>query len=154
MVLFCCKISNRLLLVTGPGVKYYNCHSMNRLTLKCLLIPVLLTGLSAPLSYGQSFARPAAPKQQKSSTHKPLIHKKVKGPANIEKAKKEAKAKKSRNDKAYAKYVKANQKRSVEIQTPEVKTRMKQNVKDADSNYKVKHRSNATRTKRAGKKYN
>lgn len=126
---------------------------MNRLTLKGLLLASLMALMPAISSNGQSFSRPPAPKQQKSSSNKPLRHKKVKGPASIEKAKKEAQEKKSKNDKAYASYVKENQKRSIEIQTPEVKARMKQNIKDANSNYKSKHKSNAARTKKAGKKY-
>lgn len=70
------------------------------------------------------------------------------------KAKKKQEAKEKKKKKDYAEYVKGNQKRSIEIQTPEVQERMKQNVKDANSKYKARKKSNANRTKKAGRKYN
>jgi hypothetical protein len=130
---------------------------MNNLQFKRLIAPVLVLALAMPFCQAQSFDRPPAPRQQNSSSHKgPLKHKsvKVKGPRAAEKSKKDQEAKQTKIKKDYGKYVKENQKRSIEIQSPEVKARMKQNIKDADSNYKAKKRSSATRTRRAGKKYN
>jgi len=129
---------------------------MNNLSLKKIFIPVLIISLAMPVCQAQSFDRPSAPRQQKGSSHKgPLKHKtvKVKGPKAAEKSKKDQEAKQSKIKKDYGKYVKENQKRSIEIQTPEVKARMKQNIKDADTNYKTKHKNSATRTRSAGKKY-
>jgi hypothetical protein len=127
---------------------------MNRLSFKSLTITALLFALAMPLGKAQSFNRYQDPKQNKgSSSHKPLFHKKVKGPANIEKTRKAQEDKKSKLKKDYDKYVKENQKRSIEIQTPEVKARMKQNIKDADSKYKTRHKTTATKTRRAGRKY-
>jgi hypothetical protein len=129
---------------------------MNILPFRRLFVPVLMLSLAMPVCQAQSFDRPSAPKQQRGSSHKgPLKHKtvKIKGPKAVEKSKKEQEIKQSKLKKDYGKYVKENQKRSIEIQSPEVKSRMKQNIKDADSNYKVKHKNSATRTRRAGKKY-
>jgi hypothetical protein len=129
---------------------------MNNLSLKKIFIPVLIISLAMPVCQAQSFDRPSAPRQQRSLSHKgPLKHKtvKVKGPKAAEKSKKDQEAKQSKIKKDYGKYVKENQKRSIEIQTPEVEARMKQNIKDADTNYKTKHKNSATRTRRAGKKY-
>ena len=129
---------------------------MNNLSLKKIFIPVLIISLAMPVCQAQSFDRPSAPRQQKGSSPKgPLKHKtvKVKGPKAAEKSKKDQETKQSKIKKDYGKYVKENQKRSIEIQTPEVKARMKQNIKDADANYKTKHKNSATRTRSAGKKY-
>jgi hypothetical protein len=128
---------------------------MNNLPLKKLIVPALMLALAIPVCQAQSFDRPSAPKQQKSSNKGPLRHKnvKVKGPRSVEKTKKDQEAKQSKLKKDYSKYVKENQKRSIEIQSPEVKARMKQNMKDSNAGYKSKHKNSAARTRRAGRKY-
>jgi hypothetical protein len=127
---------------------------MNSLSLRRLIIPVLLFSLAMPVSLAQSFKRPPTPSQQKAKSHgKPLRHRKVKGPANVEKVKQQQQEKLSKLKKDYDKYVKENQKRSIAIQTPEVKERMKQNLKNSDASYKAKQKHTATRTKKAGRKY-
>ena len=75
-------------------------------------------------------------------------------PKAAKKARKKQEAKDKKLKKDYKDFVKNNQKRSIEIQTPVVQERMKQNVKDADSKYKSKKKNNASRTKKAGRKYN
>ncbi|HZL76329.1 MAG TPA: hypothetical protein VFB97_01385 [Bacteroidales bacterium] len=129
---------------------------MNKLPFRRLIISLLILALAVPMCQAQSFDRPSAPSQQKSSSHKgPLKHKtvKIKGPKAVEKSKKDQEAKQGKLKKDYGKYVKENQKRSIEIQSPEVKARMKQNIKDADASYKTKHKNSASRTRRAGNKY-
>jgi hypothetical protein len=129
---------------------------MNNLSLKKLIIPVLFLSLALPVCQAQSVNRAPAPKQQKSSANlgpRRQTRVKVQSPKSAGKSKKEQEAKKSKLKKDFRKYVKENQKRSIEIQTPEVKARMKQNVKDADTNYKVKHKNSAARTRRAARKY-
>jgi hypothetical protein len=129
---------------------------MNNLPFKRFITSLLVLVFAIPVCQAQSFDRPPAPRQQKSSSHKgPLKHKtvKVKGPRAVEKSKKEQEAKQGKLKKDYGKYVKKNQKRSIEIQSPEVKARMKQNIKDADASYKTKRKNSAARTRRAGRKY-
>jgi hypothetical protein len=129
---------------------------MNNLPFKRLIISLLVLALAIPVCQAQSFSRPSAPRQLKSSSKGPLKHKKtakVKGPRAVEKSKKAQEAKQGKLKKDYGKYVKENQKRSIEIQSPEVKERMKQNIKNADASYKTKHKNSANRTRRAGKKY-
>ena len=129
---------------------------MNILKVKKLFLAALIILLNAAICEAQTFDRSPAPKQNKSIAGKgPLKQKtvKVKGPKAAEKAKKEQAAKKKKQDKDYDKFVRNNQKRSIEIQTPEVKERMKQNIKNANSNYKAKQKSSASRTKTGGRKY-
>jgi hypothetical protein len=127
---------------------------MNRLQSKNIILLLVAFVIAMPFGRAQSFDRPPAPKSQKHAAHNgPLRHKNVKGPANIEKVKKQQEEKKSKQKKDFAKYVKENQKRSIEIQTPEVKERMKQNIKDANSNYDSKHKNSASKTRKAGRKY-
>jgi biopolymer transport protein ExbD len=129
---------------------------MNNLSLKKLIIPVLIFSLAIPVCQAQSVNRPPVPKQQKSSANlgpKRQKRVKVQSPKSAGKSKKEQEVKKKKLKKDFSKYVKENQKRSIEIQTPEVKARMKQNIKDADTNYKVKHKNSAARTRRAARKY-
>jgi len=78
---------------------------------------------------------------------------KLKKPVSAEKAQKQAEAKDKQRRKESEQYIKENRKRSIEIQTPEVQARMKQNVKDANASYKAQKKSNASRTKKAGRKY-
>jgi hypothetical protein len=120
------------------------------------MISLLVIALAIPVCQAQSFSRPSAPRQQKSTSKGPLKHKKtakIKVPRAAEKSKKDQEAKQGKLKKDYGKYVKENQKRSIEIQSPEVKARMKQNIKNADTSYKTKHKHSANRTRRAGKKY-
>ena len=128
---------------------------MNNLPFNRFIFSLLIIALAIPVSQAQSFDRPSAPRQHKSSSSGPLKHKtvKIKGPKAVEKSKKEQVAKQGKLKKDYGKYVKENQKRSIEIQSPEVKARMKRNIKDADTSYKTKHKNSANRTRRAGKKY-
>jgi hypothetical protein len=73
------------------------------------------------------------------------------------KAARKARIKQQKKDrqlkKDYEKFVENNQKRSIEIQTPKVQERMRQNLKNSNANYKAKKKSNAARTKKAGRKY-
>jgi hypothetical protein len=78
---------------------------------------------------------------------------KVRKPMSAKKAQKQANAKDKQRKKESDKYLQENRKRSIEIQTPEVQQRMKQNVKDANTRYKAKNKKNASRTKKAGRKY-
>ncbi len=78
---------------------------------------------------------------------------KISKPVSAEKAQKKAEAKDKKRRKDSDKYIEENRKRSIEIQTPEVQDRMKQNVKDANARYKAKKKNNATRGKKAGRKY-
>jgi hypothetical protein len=127
---------------------------MNSLSIRRLIIPALVFSFAMQVCQAQSFERPPAPGQQKASSHgKPLRHRKVKAPANVEKVKKQQQDKLSKLKKDYDKYVRENQKRSIEIQTPEVKVRMKENLKNADASYKAKQKRTATRTKKAARKY-
>jgi len=126
---------------------------MNSLQIKKIVIPIMIFLLAAPLSRAQSFDRPASRQHRSASHKKPLRHKNVKGPASIEKVKKQQEEKESKRQKDYSKYVKENQQRSLEIQTPAVRERMKRNIKDANANFDAKHKSSASRTRKAGKKY-
>ena len=75
-------------------------------------------------------------------------------PKAARKARKKQEAKEKKQDKEYENFVRNNQKRSIEIQTPEVQERMKQNVKDANAKYKARKKTNASRSKKTGRKYN
>lgn len=77
----------------------------------------------------------------------------IRKPVSAEKARKKAEAKEEKRKKDGEKYIKENRERSLEIQTPEVRERMQQNVKDANARYKAKKKNNASRTKKAGRKY-
>lgn len=129
---------------------------MNSLSVRKLLVALLLVFFAASVCDAQTFERSPAPRQNKNIAHKgPLKQKqvKVKGPRAAQRAQKKQSAKDKKLDNDYKKFVRNNQKRSIQIQTPEVQTRMKQNIKDANSNYKSKKKSSASRTKTGSKKY-
>lgn len=126
---------------------------MNRLSsprLRTLLLMFFLSaGLCITLHAGSDYltfgnASELLPQQKKA---------KIKKPVSAEKAKKQAEERDKKRKKEGEKYIKENRERSLEIQTPEVRERMKQNVKDANANYKAKKKSNASRTKKAGRRY-
>jgi hypothetical protein len=126
---------------------------MNRLKSKRFLIFILIlifssttfSSLAVMTSPSQPHAIPVSLPQQKKA--------KIKKPMSAKKAQKQANAKDKQRKKESKKYIQENRKRSIEIQTPEVQQRMKQNVKDANARYKTKNKKNASRTKKAGRKY-
>jgi hypothetical protein len=129
---------------------------MSKLSATKFIVFAIILSFFVTVCEAQSYNKPPMVKPgsglpSKSSAKKKTIN--IKGPVSVKNAKKKAVIKDEERKKEGAKYVKENQKRSIKIQTPEVKARMKQNIKDTDSNYKVKHKNSAHRTRKAGKKY-
>jgi hypothetical protein len=122
---------------------------MNRMrTCKYLIVTALISGITilSPVSANTS-----------SSVSGKAVFPQLFGkgePKAARKARKKQEAKERKQDKEYGNFVKNNQKRSIEIQTPEVQARMKQNVKDANARYKARKKTNASRSKKTGRKYN
>jgi hypothetical protein len=128
---------------------------MSKLSTAKFLVFTIVLSFSVALCEAQSYNKPPASKPgnglpSKSAGKKSTVSR---GPVSASMTKKKADARKKKQKKDFAKYVRENQKRSLEIQTPEVKERMKQNVKDANTNYKVKKKMTAARSKSAGRKY-
>jgi predicted DNA-binding helix-hairpin-helix protein len=126
---------------------------MNRLSsikfILFVLILLLSTGICSTMQ-----ATTSSMKTNEISESLPQRKKtKIKKPMSAVKAQKQAEAKDKKRRKESDKYIKENQERSLEIQTPEVRERMKQNVKDVNALYKAKKKNNASRTKKAGRKY-
>jgi hypothetical protein len=128
---------------------------MNSLTVKKLLIIILTVSFAFNVIDAQpsGVAVPGKGKATMNRAPKSSGKARIKKPKSVLSAKKQAAVKEKKLKKDYANYVKANQKRSIEIQTPVVQQRMKQNIKDANSNYRIKKKSNSARTKKAGRKY-
>jgi uncharacterized protein YaiL (DUF2058 family) len=129
---------------------------MSKVSATKFIVFAIILSFFATVCEAQSYNKPAMLKpgnglNSKSSAKKKTMN--IKGPVSVKNAKEKAAKKDKERKKEGAKYVKENQKRSIEIQTPEVKARMKQNIKDADSNYNVKHKKSAHRTRKAGRKY-
>jgi hypothetical protein len=78
---------------------------------------------------------------------------KAKKPPSAMKAQKKQDVKESKKKKDSKKAVKEFQKHALEIQSPEVRERIKQNRKNSDATYKSKKKNNASRSRKAGKKY-
>lgn len=120
------------------------------------LIFTLAFFITASVCDAQSFRRNASPKHRNGLFSKSPAKKKqvkLREPRAVEKAKKKQEKNEKKLKRDYSKFVKANQKRSIEIQTPEVQERMTRNIKDAKLNYKAKKKNNASRAKKAGRKY-
>jgi len=128
---------------------------MNGLSLKKLLVLSLIVFLTATGGAIQAYGGTGNREPQKSASKNPDRQKKgkIKRPGSAKKAQKKQAANDRKLKKDYEEFVKENRKRSVEIQTPEVRERMKQNVKNANASYKVKKKTNASRTRKAGRKY-
>lgn len=129
---------------------------MSKLSAIRFIVFTIVLSLSVPLCEAQSVKVPQTSKPGSGLPGKSAMKKKAtkkQGPVSAKNVKKNADAKEKQKKREYAQYVRENQKRSIKIQTPEVQERMKQNRKDSDSKYKMKKKSNSTRTKKAGRKY-
>ena len=129
---------------------------MKLLHLKRLLIPLLILFLSVTSGAAQSFERPPEHKLVKGVSKKAPGRKrqvKVSEPRSVSKAKRKQKAAERKQDKTYRKQLKDDRERHLEIQSPEVRERLIQNRKEADTNYKLKKKTVASKNKKSARKY-
>ena len=129
---------------------------MKLLHYKKLLIPLLILFFSVTSGEAQSFERPPEHKLVKGVSKRPPGRKrqvKISQPGSVTKAIRKQKAAERKQDKAYRKKLKDDRERHLEIQSPEVRERILQNRKEADTNYKFKKKSVASKNKKAARKY-
>lgn len=123
------------------------------LRLRIILISLLL--MSFQVCEAQSNKLTPPKKYKKTALHKIDDSKSLysNSPRYVIKAQREAEKKEKEKKKLYEKFIRENRKHYIEIQTPDVQKRMKQNRRDADKNFRLRRKHNASNSKKARKRY-